>query len=44
MLKKQEIHRSPVSTLDIIEDDDHKTIDTKQPESEIISRKVEDIR
>jgi hypothetical protein len=39
MLKKQEIHRSLFSTLDII-----KTIDTKQPESEIISGKVEDIR
>jgi hypothetical protein len=40
----QVIHRSPVSTLDIIEDDDYKTIDTKQPESETIPRKVEDIR
>jgi hypothetical protein len=38
MLKKQEIHRSLFSTLD------YKIIDTKQPESEIIPGKVEDIR
>jgi hypothetical protein len=39
MLKKQEIHRSLVSTLD-----DTEAIETKQQESEIIPTKMEDIR